>query len=172
MVVAIPSGLGGDTRSRGTAAKASGPPCRDAVKEQLIARRRFRATHLDANLSCARVSRLKRQRYKFRCWRRYQWRCHVATRHQHTIVRFGLLDPTSKQIRVQLVVQCDGRERYPGPLASCYYLSLELDAVAPASSTARRRCFFNSVHVSTDLSEHDAPKTFTVTQDGMTGRLP
>ncbi|MDR8402226.1 OB-fold nucleic acid binding domain-containing protein, partial [Paraburkholderia sp. USG1] len=41
----------------------------------------------------------------------------------------------------------------------------------PAAPTTRCHCFFNSVHVSTYLSEHDAPKTFNATQDEMTGRL-
>ncbi len=56
-------------------------------------------------------------------------------------------------------------------MAGCHHLGFELDTIATASTPARRGFFFDSVHVSTYLSGHDAPKTCNATQDGMTGRL-
>jgi hypothetical protein len=83
----------------------------------------------------------------------------------------GLFDPASAQICVQSVIQGDRRQRYTWSSAGCHRLGFELGAISPASTPSNRRVFFDSVHVSTYLSAHDAPKTFDVTQDGMAGCL-
>lgn len=126
------------------------------------------AAYFDADLSRAYVLRVERKRSE--CRRHCRLHRHIATWDEKALVPFGLLYPTSAQICVQLVVQSDGRERYPGPLAGCHHLRFELDAMATASTPARRGLFFYSVHVSTYFG-HDAPKTVNATQDGMTGRL-
>jgi hypothetical protein len=50
-------------------------------------------------------------------------------------------------------------------------MSIAVSRDSPAPTPSNRHVFFDSVHVSTYLSAHDAPKTFNVTQDGIAGRL-
>jgi hypothetical protein len=63
----------------------------------------------------------------------------------------GLVDPTSQQIRVELMVQCNRRDRHTRALACRNQLSFKLATVAATPPSSGRRFFFDSVHVSAYL---------------------